>query len=248
MLKIKQAETIFHVFLNTQATFAFHTVSGKKQILTMKKFTLFLLAATTLFFTSCVKEAANGNATVNFQLKAAVSPVNGAAIVWTIGTAGVANIKLQAKKNDSSSVEFKASPNAQVDLFGAVTISNVSVPTGTFRHVEFSSELQSIGNKSSLRLEGNYTAGGVTTPIVFEVGTNVTVKSQRDSIVIASATASYTALTTLTLVTLTQDVTEADLKAADRTSGKIIISPSTNIPVYNKMLANLAKPQVVEFK
>ena len=214
----------------------------------MKSFTCFLLAATTLCFTSCVKEADTGSATVSFQLKAATSAVNGAGIVWTIGNAGVVNTKLTAKKSDSSSVEFKASPNAQVDLFAAVMISNVAVPTGTYRNVEFRSELQPIGNKSALRLEGNYTAGGVTTPIVFEVGTNITVRAQKDSIVIAAANASYTALTTLGLVTLTQGVTEADLKAADRTSGKIIISSTTNAPVYDKMLANLAKLQVVEFK
>jgi len=212
----------------------------------MKFSTLTVTAAVLLFFSSCVKEAGTGSSNISFQLKAAVSPVNGAAITWTIGSAGVASTKLEAKKNDSTMLELKSEPNAQVDLFGAVNITNIAIPTGTYRNVEFKTELQSFNNKSPLRLEGTYTAGGVTTPIVFEASGAITIKSKRDSIVIAGS-ANYTAITTIGLVTLTQDVTEADLKAADRTSGKIIISPSTNIPVYTKMIANLAKTQVVDF-
>jgi hypothetical protein len=212
----------------------------------MKKFTLSLTAAFVLFFASCVKDAGTGSSTINFQLKALVSPVNGAGITWTAGSAGVASTKIEAKKGDSTAVEFKADPAAQIDLFGAVSISNISVPTGTFRHVEFHAELQPLNSKPSLHLEGTYTAGGVTTPISFDVNSAITVKSQRDSIVIA-ASATYTAATTVTLVTLTQDVTEADLKVADRTSGKIVISSTSNIAVYNKMVANLGKTQVVDF-
>ena len=209
---------------------------------------LSVVFATLLFFSSCVKDAGTGSSSVTFQLKAAVSPVNGAAITWTAGSAGVASTKIEAKKNDSTKVEFKSDPNAQVDLFGAVNITNVAIPSGTFRHVEFKLELQPLSSKPALHLEGTYTAGGVTTPISFDVNTAITVKSERDSIVIAGSTSSYTALTTIGLITLTQDVTEPDLKAADRTSGKIIISSSSNIFVYNKMLANLAKPQVIEFR
>ncbi len=215
----------------------------------MKTFILSLAAAMVLFFTSCVKDAGTGTSSITFQLKAATSAVNGAGIVWTAGTAGVASTKIEAKKNDSSAVEFKADPNVQLDLFGAVNISNISVPSGTFRHVEFRTELQPLSSKPTLFLDGNYTAGGVTTPISFDVETAVTVISDRDSIVIAATTSTYTALTTVALVTLTQDVTEADLKAATRNSaGKIIISAVSNVAVYNKMLANLAKPQVIDFK
>ncbi len=212
----------------------------------MRFSTLSVTAAFLLFFSSCVKDAGTGSSSVSFQLKAAVSPVNGAAITWTAGSAGVASTKIQAKKNDSTAVEFKSDPNAQVDLFGAVAITNIAIPTGVFRHVEFHAELQPLSSKPSLHLEGTYTAGGVTTPISFDVTTPITVVSARDSIVIA-ANANYTAVTSVGLVTLTQDVTEADLKAADRTSGKIIISSTVNIPVYTKMLANLGKMQVVDF-
>ncbi len=214
----------------------------------MKFSTLSLIGATLFLFSSCVKDAGTGNASISFQLKAAVSPVNGAAITWTAGSAGVASTKIEAKKNDGTNVEFKSDPNAQVDLFGTVSITNVAIPAGTFRNVEFRSELQPLSSKPSLHLEGTYTAGGVTTPISFDVSTAIIIKSERDSIVIAGSTSSYTALTTIGLITLTQDVTEIDLKAADRTSGKIVISATSNMAVYTKMLANLAKPQVIDFR
>jgi hypothetical protein len=213
----------------------------------MKLLSLSIVASTLLFFSGCVKDAGTGTATVNFQLKAAVSPVNGAAITWTAGSAGVASTKIEAKKNDSTAVEFKASPNAQVDLFGTVTISNVAIPSGTFRHVQFKTELQPLSSKPALHLEGTYTAGGVTTPISFDVNSSIVVRSERDSIVIAAGAGNYTALTTIGLITLTQDVTEPDLKAADRTGGKIVISATSNLAVYNKMFANLSKNQVIEF-
>ncbi len=212
----------------------------------MKLSTLSLVAFV-LFFSSCVKDAATGTATITFQLKAATSAINGAGIVWSAGTAGVASTKIEAKKNDSSSVEYKADPNTQIDLFGAVSITNVSVPTGTFRSVEFRTELQPLNSKPTLHLEGNYTAGGVTTPVTFDVNTAITVRSNKDSIVISGNATTYAAITSVTLVTLTQDVTETDMKAADRVSGKIVISATSSTVVYNKMLANLAKPQVVDF-
>jgi hypothetical protein len=212
----------------------------------MKRSFLPLSLFLSLLVTGCVKDANTGSSTITFQLKAASSSVNGAAITWTAGSAGVANDKIEARKNDSTAVEFKASPNLQVDLFGAVNITNVAVPSGTFRNVEVRSELQPMGGQPSLHLQGTYTAGGVTTPVTFDVATAVNVTTHLDSIVITAA-ASYTALTTVTLVTLTQDVTEADMKLADRVSGNIVISATSSTTVYNKMLANLVKPQVITF-
>jgi hypothetical protein len=213
----------------------------------MKTALLSFSAAIILFFASCVKDAGTGTSTINFQLKAAVSPVNGAGIVWSAGAANVATTKFEAKKNDVA-VEFKAEPKTLVDLFGLVSISNIAIPTGTFRSVEFKSILQPLNSKPALYLEGNYTAGGVTTPVYLEVGTEVVISAKRDSVVIASASTNYTALTTLGLITLTNDVTEADMKAAARVAGKIPLTLGVNPFVYNKILANLAKTQVIEFK
>ena len=136
----------------------------------------------------------------------------------------------------------------QINLFESVVITNIAIPIGNYGSVVFRTELKAINSKPTLFLDGNYTAGGVTEPISFEVATPLTIRSFQDNIILTIANGSYTSLTTLGLITLTQDVTELDLKACIRTSGKILISTNSNVFVYNKMIANLAKPQVVEFK
>lgn len=214
----------------------------------MRKTVSALCSILVLLMSGCVKDAGTGSSNITFQLKAAVSAVNGASIVWSAGTAGVVSTRIEAKKNDSSAVEFKSAPYAVVDLFGTASVTNVSIPTGTYRSVQFKTELQPINNKPALYLDGNYTAGGVTTPIYFEVGTAVTVKGEKSVIEIPAANGNYTVQTTIGLLTLTADVTEADLKAAIRINGKIPISASNNTAVYNKMLANLAKTQECTFK
>ncbi len=205
------------------------------------------LFASIIFLTSCTKEATTGSS-ITFQLKAFTSPVSGAQIVWTSGTAGVSRAKIEAKKNDSSYVEFTSEPNIQVDLFAAIDISKVTIPLGTYRNVTFRTDLKSLSSNPSLLLNGIYTAGGVATPISFKVDSTLTIKSVKELIEISATNTNYTAITSLTLNTLTTDITEANLKAATRTDGKIVISRVSNDLIYFKMLANLAKNQIVEFK
>ena len=214
----------------------------------MKTSILSFTVSLLLLFSSCQKNAAIGTSNISFKLKAGISPVNGAKIVWTTGTAGVSMAKIEAKKNDSTYVEFKTDTSLQINLFESVVITNIAIPIGNYGSVVFRTELKAINSKPTLFLDGNYTAGGVTEPISFEVATPLTIRSFQDNIILTIANGSYTSLTTLGLITLTQDVTELDLKACSQTSGKILISTNSNVFVYNKMIANLAKPQVVEFK
>ena len=78
-----------------------------------QKLFLFIFAAS--LFASCVKTDNAATAGVAFQLKAVLSPVQGAGIVWTIGTASVSEVKLEARKSGNvqhrrkSNDTFKAS-------------------------------------------------------------------------------------------------------------------------------------------
>jgi hypothetical protein len=108
----------------------------------MKRIIVFLSVAA-IYFSSCTKSTDNTNASVSFQLKAANSPVNGAGIVWSAGTAGVALAKIESKKKDSGYVEFSISPNTQIDLFGSLTLNGVSIPVGTYYNNTCRLELQS---------------------------------------------------------------------------------------------------------
>ena len=134
----------------------------------MKNFTFALMTLSLFFYTSCVKEVGTSNSNVVFQLNTATSPVSGAAITWTIGSAGITAASIQGRKNDSAIVIFKSDVKAAVDLFGAVNFANVSVPVGKYRNVAFKIDLQDIGGKSPLRLEGTFKAGTTVTPIVLK--------------------------------------------------------------------------------
>ena len=212
----------------------------------MKLSKIAVFFAAIVFFTSCVKNDTTATGNVAFQLKALISPVQGASIVWTIGTASVTEVKLEARKADNSEIEYKSNANVQVDLFAPVNLASVAIPKGTYTHLEFRSELASANNHAALRLEGIYTAGGVGTPIVFEVGSPIELKAGKDSITITNAS-SYVGLTTLTFALLTQGITEADLQAADKPGGKIILSASSNPGIYSKMLLNLDMCSGIEF-
>ncbi|MBV9986765.1 MAG: hypothetical protein JO301_03750 [Chitinophagaceae bacterium] len=212
----------------------------------MKLKTSLAFLAAIVFFASCVKNDSTANAGIAFQLKALVSPVQGAGIVWTIGTANVTEVKIEATKSDNTQIEFKSSADTFVNLFAPVTISTLNVPKGTYRQLEFRSELLGKNNHPSLRLEGSYTAGGVTTPIVFESADALEVKAKKDSIVIGEG-ATYAGVTTLSLAVLTAGITEADLKAANQPGGKIIISNNSNAALYAKMLLNLQNCGVIDF-
>lgn len=209
------------------------------------KSTLALLAFTALF-ASCVKNDTTATGGIAFQLKALVSPVQGASIVWTIGTANVTEVKIEAFKSDNSQIEYKSKADTFVNLFAPVTVATVSIPKGTYRQLEFRSELAQASNHASLRLEGSYTAGGVSTPIVFEANSPLEVKAKKDSIVVGEG-ATYAGITTLSLAVLTQGITEADLKAANQLGGKIIISANSNPGLYSKMLLNLESCGVIDF-
>lgn len=213
----------------------------------MKKTLLTFSAVMVILFSSCSKNA-GGVSGINFQLSTSATTANATGITWTAGTAGVVYAKVEASKSDNSQIEFKSAANTQTDLFAAASISNVSIAAGTYHAVEFRTELQSMSGKPSLFLSGTFTAAAVTTPISFEVGTSITIKSEKDSIVINASNGSYTALTTLVLATLTQNVTAADISAATLTSGKIVISATSNTVIFNKMLANLLIPKQCDFR
>jgi hypothetical protein len=213
----------------------------------MKRIILFL-SISAIYFSSCTKTADSSTSGINFQLKAANSAINGAGIVWSAGTAGVASAKIESKKKDSTYIEFKQDTNIQIDLFGTLSITGVIIPVGTYYNNTCKLELQVLSNKPALFLEGIYTAGGIATPVSFEVAVPVTIKSTKEIIEISKGVIQYNAITTIALTTLSTDVTEAEMKAAVRTGGKIIISRTSNDGIYFKMLANLAKNQVIEFK
>jgi hypothetical protein len=218
----------------------------------------FLLTAAlaVLFFGSCKKSGTDDTATASgmqFQLGVTnplvtVNKVEApGTILWTSGSAYATQVKLEAKQN-ASQVEFKSTTPAQIDLFASVATSlgNVTLPAGTYTEVEFKISVNTNGSVPSLELNGSYTnASSQVIPITFTMNSLFELKTEQSNVTVNSNT-SFTALTTLNLSLISAGITQAMLNSATLTSGKIVISASSNTNLYNIILNNLRQSHHVE--
>jgi hypothetical protein len=169
-------------------------------------------------------------------------------ITWSSGFASANLLKFEAKNSGGTEVEFKSSVSQHVDVFAslAASVGTISLPAGTYSEIEFKAELAPSGSDAALELTGEFTSGANTTTVVFTVNSPLEIKTEKNNVVI-NDNASYTALTTLNLATLTNGITQAMLNSATLTNGKIIISANSNTAIFNSMLANLDSCDEVEF-
>jgi hypothetical protein len=206
-------------------------------------------AAAMLLLGSCKKSGSDGNSsdsTMQFQLKAAnpLVTVNKltapGSILWTSGSAAATETKLEAKKNESE-LEFKSSGLQQIDLFASVigNMGKIVIPVGTYTEVEFKITLNQNGSNPSLELNGQYTSGtGVVTPVVFTLSSLFVLKGEQSNVTVAG-NSTITALTTLDLSFVSNGITQAMLNSATLTSGKIVISATSNNSLYTIITNNL---------
>jgi hypothetical protein len=169
-------------------------------------------------------------------------------ITWSSGYGSANMVKFEAKNSSGTQVEFKTSVSQKIDLFTSVAsiLGTVTLTPGTYSEIEFKGELAPNAPDAALELNGTFTSGATTTPVVFTVNSPLEIKTEKNNVVI-SDNASYTALTTFDLLRFTTGITEAMLNSATRTSGKIIISATSNTNLYNIMLANLDGCDDVQF-
>lgn len=213
-----------------------------------------LLFMGSLSFLASCKKSNNSASGFTYKLTTsnratAVGKVETGNISWTTGYATANLLKFEAKNSSGSEVEFKTSVSQRVDIFSSLAsaIGSINLPQGTYSEIEFKAELAPGGSDAALELNGTFTSGASTTPVVFTVNSPLEIKTERNNVVI-SDNASYTALTTLNLSQLTSGITEAMLNSATRTNGKIIISASSNTSIYNIMLANMDSCDEMEFE
>ncbi len=208
-----------------------------------------IVLAATLVFSSCQKSSTPNpvNSTLQFQLKAANTLVvinrttAPGSILWTSGSASATDVKLEAKK-DTSHLEFNSSGVQQIDLFASVltSLGNVIIPAGTYTELEFKIELGQNGSNPSMVLNGTYTSGtGVVTPVQFTLNNSFELKAEQSNLVVTGTNAE--ALTTLDLSFISTGITQAMMNSATVTSGKILITASSNTGLYNIMVNNLSQ-------
>jgi len=208
---------------------------------------LMTVATAMIILSSCSKSSDSAGTTpaaMQFQLTTSnpyvvVARAAAGSITWTSGTAWATETKLEAKQNGSQ-LEFKSSIDQQVNLFASVIagMGNISIPAGTYTEVEFKITLNQNGSNPALELNGTYTNGTVVTPVVFSINSLFLLKAEQSNVVV-SANTSIDALTTLNLSFVSSGITQAMLNSATITSGKILISASSNINLYNIIINNL---------
>lgn len=207
----------------------------------MKKTNLALLFFGVLLAASCSKDPDVANTNISFQLKTWTSPVISQLIVWNLGKVRVSEAKIQAYYSASNQIEYRVPVDSNLNLFNPSRSANIDIPAGYYQRLEFKTTLVQYLTNPALRLEGVY---GGTTPVVLEANTTTEISAIRDTTTIESIP--YTATTKLDLSLLTTGITSAEMDAAARTGGVIIISAFSNPGIYSKMMMNLVASASVD--
>lgn len=220
----------------------------------MKTISLAFFIFFCLTIVSCKKDAAKQNATISYQLKAKNTSTtvarNLGTLTWTSGYAYVTEIKFEAEGEcqieGQSDIKktFSAANPLKVDLFAPLlSLGNIPVPPCDYRNSKIEMALTPGAGNAALELTGTFN----TTPIIFRINSAIELQGIGGNTGIASGT-SYTALTSLNLSLLTRDITALELNAATRDgSGRIIISSTSNVTLYQKMLNNFQDIEEEEF-
>ncbi|RWY46207.1 hypothetical protein [Mucilaginibacter gilvus] len=226
-----------------------------------KLFNLGLVAFIALAVSSCKKDSTSTGASATSEMTFAVSPDNPtttldavggpqvqstgttaitAGVTWTSGIANIAHFKLEAKKNGVEK-EISTSNLTNVDLFAAVpAFVKANVDTGTYKEIELRILLvKSTGTDIPLTLKGTFTSkGGAVVPIQYEFNEDALIKLEAENVTI-DGTNNVTAGTNIHLNKLLFGLTSAQIDAATRTSGTIIISSSSNPILYAHIKLNV---------
>jgi hypothetical protein len=163
-----------------------------------------------------------------------------AGVTWTSGIANIAHFKLEAKKNGVEK-EISTSNLTNVDLFAAIpAFVKANIDTGTYKEIELRILLvKSTGADIPLTLKGTFTSkGGAVVPIEYDFNEDALIKLEAENITV-DGTNNVTAGADMHLNKLLFGITSAQIDAATRTSGTIIISSSSNATLYAKVKLNV---------
>jgi hypothetical protein len=209
------------------------------------------IAITLLVFTGCSKNN-NSASTIKYQLQttnrsAIISRTQTGNIQWTSGYGYATKIKFEAKINNQE-IEHESNIAQKLDLFSAITtLGSITLPPGTYSEVEFEVDLNPTATDAALELNGQYTSGGISTPVTFRVTSPLELENEKNNVVVTDNN-SFKALTTIDLSLITRGVTESMLNSAVRTNGTILITSAINSNIYNILVNNLHDSDDVDFE
>lgn len=196
-----------------------------------------------LFLTSCKKNNESSDATFKVKTtnRSALVGRTAGTVTWTSGFASANEIEFEAEK-ENLQIELKSTARQRIDLFAPISsLGTITIPPGIYDEVEFEIHMSSTPTDPALELRGTYNA----IPIVFRVNSPLEIEAEYDDVTIGQGN-NFNAIISLNLSLLTLGITDANLSSAQLTSGEIVISSTSNIALYNIMLANLKNIDEVE--
>ena len=224
-----------------------------------------LAIATGITVVSCQKESLDPTASslgVKIQatnksslvLKSALASTP--AFAWDSSFIIVSKITFEAEKlenemsSDSSEFEIEWNGPKKVDLFNLNSlIGNIILQPGLYHEISLNVKAlkKDAGNLPVFYLSGTYSnSEGSAIPIAVVVDEDLEFRVKQEGAVIDSVT-EYTSLINLNLSLLLSDVMTSDLDGATLTNGRIIISISSNVSLYNKIISKFSSCTESEF-
>ena len=220
--------------------------------------TLTLALAAVVGLYSCKKDglapSTTSGAKISFGVSAdksfasAAPGTAAAAITWTAGIANISQFKFEAVKGGVKT-EISARGLTNVDLFAiSPALVGTTIDTGTYKQIEVKLEFVKSGAALPLSVQGSFTAAdGTVVPVEIDVNESFELKAEANNVFVDKTT-DLKSIIKLHLDKVLAGITVADLSAAAQTSGKIIISSTSNSAIFNKIKANVANAGETEFE
>jgi hypothetical protein len=170
-------------------------------------------------------------------------------ITWTSGYVYVSEIDFKAVKDNTTEIKYKSEGSRKVDLFNLnASAGDFIIPSGVYNKIKLELE---IGAPQGIKDPGVYLSGTYgTTPIVFaydESGDQFEVEVEGRNFTF-DGTKDYNSLINLHLNLLLDGVSNADLDAATKTNGTIVINHTNNVTIYQKAKQNIHNLSDSDFK
>ncbi|UKJ09195.1 hypothetical protein [Solitalea lacus] len=234
----------------------------------MKKITLTAIGLMALAFVACKKDEDKGSS-FSYQVKASNGSTYSTAstsketntvgvtvgttslINFTAGSLLVSEVDFEAEKDeaagqneDNTEVAFEFEGPIKIDLFGtSQPFGDVKVVAGAYEEIELSVKFKKSATEPAVSLSGTFG----TIPVQVVINDELEFEAEYENIVV-NEEMDYLGLVHLNLNLLSTGITAAELEAAVKTNGKIVISSTSNQAIYAKMLANLHAVADVEFE
>ncbi len=221
----------------------------------MKRSLLLMLVVASIgsVFSSCKKNSTSYNTNpatgtqMDYQLVAtnlsySVTPATPGltcSLVWTSGFANPDVVVFQATQKNLQ-VQLKSTNTQQIDVMSslAVDFGTFALPAGFYDKTSLKMDLDRNGASPSFELNGQFTNGATSVPVMLEINDPVVIQTDQDSVTISNDS-SYDAVTTLDLSTVTSGITASMLLNAQLTNGTIVISDMSNRKLYDMVLDDL---------